>query len=313
MAREVMSAAAMALAAAAALPDVPAAWVARELALGFSLAPPASVAATPTAAMSLPGSNSGHDAGRSGGTPARDECPPFTPGRLAGSERTEDAERAAGISARTGPPCSSPGGASPGAGGVHGVVGVHLAVRGSSLRGELARVGPLGRLAALRGLVVMLPAATLCAPLRWPEADCSCAGDRCSSGEGFRSRVADHGAAARVAQAAAVQRGAPDQGTQESAAWTLLAGGLLPAAAALVEALPDAHFRFHAAQLLLACLQRMEACLMVRTASLRSSSAVWSFILVLLQHVQRAAGDSYKLAEPDSLMSQVPLNRGYLD
>lgn len=274
LAREVMSAAAMALAAAAALPDVPAAWLARELALGFGLAPPAPAAAgnlspEPSTAASPPGARSSHGAGGPGGAPA--EYPPAAPGCLAGSERGEGAEGAAGIRAHRALPGSSPGGGHPGAGAARGVVGAHLAARGVSFCSELALVGPLGRLASMRGLVIMLPAATLCAPLRWREADCVCAGV-CAGDQqpsGLCGGAAAGGAAAGAAPAAAAQRVAPAQGDQEAAAWTLLADGLLPAAAALVEALPDAHFRFHAAQLLLACLQRMEACLMVRAASLQ--------------------------------------------
>ena len=272
MAREVLSAAAMALTAAAALPDVPAAWLARELALGFSLAPPEPAATqnlTPerSTAASLRGTKSGHGAGGPEVAPA--ECPPAGPGPLAGRERGEGDEGAASTRAHTALPGSSSGGGNPGAGAIHGVVGAHLAARGAALFGELACVGPLGRLAALRGLVIMLPAATLCAPLRWSEADHVCAGDRQPSGT--HDSVAASGAAPLAAPAAPAQRAAPAQGDMEAPAWTLLAHGLLPAAAALVQALPDAHFRFHAAQLLLACLQRMEACLMVRAASLPPS------------------------------------------
>ena len=272
MAREVLSAAAMALAAAAALPAVPAAWLARELVLGFSLAPPGSAAAEsqtpePSTAASSPGARSGHGAGGPGGAPA--ECPPAGPSAVTGSEQGGVYEGAASTRAHMVLPGSGPGGGNDGAGVAHGVVGAHLAARGALLHGELARLGPLGRVAALRGLVIMLPAATLCVPLRWSVADCVCAGDRQPSGT--HDSVAAGGAAPGAAPAAPAQRAAPAHGDVEAPTWTLLAHGLLPAAAALVQALPDAHFRFHAAQLLLACLQRMEACLVVRAACLQAS------------------------------------------
>lgn len=219
--REAMAPAAVALAAAAALPDVPPAWLARELALGLDLAP--------------------------------------RPGRVSGAP-------------------SPPGAAAPACGEVHGVVGAHLAAQGRSLRAELARVGPLGRVCALRGLVAVLPAATLCAPLHWAGAGVAepplnphptsvsvpgsegLHGER-GGGKGLGSRALD---SVETGSAPGGSDGCDRGELAGGPAWTLLADGVLPAAAAAMAASPDAHFKFHAAQLVPTCLQRMEACLLVR-------------------------------------------------
>jgi len=157
-------------------------------------------------------------------------------------------------------------------------MGAHLAARARSLRGELSGVRPLARVCALRGLVAALPAPVLCAPLRWPAPSAPgpdslgswCAGAGSGGGERDASGTSGDGGNVELAGMCGTAgfgvRGVGSQGRRpEAAEWTLLSDGALPAAVAAMMAAPDANFKYHAAQLLLVCLQRLEACLLVRS------------------------------------------------
>ena len=266
-----MAAAAATLAAAAALPDAPPAWLAAELAAGLGLAP-----APPD------------DSSAAGHTQERPATPTASADRRSAVFNIEDAAggreqtRRAMCAAGPGSSAGEQPGEAPGASDGHSVVGAHLAARARSLRGELSGVGPLARVCALRGLVAALPAAVLCAPLRWPAPSAPAPdslGARCtgagggggeqdadgSSGDGGNVELAGMCGTAGFGEQGVGEQGVKSERRLEAAEWTLLSDGALPAAVVVMAAAPDANFKYHAAQLLLVCLQRLEACLLVRS------------------------------------------------
>jgi len=97
---------------------------------------------------------------------------------------------------------------------------------GSCMGAQLAQASPLGRLCALKGVMMSLPPAALCHNLNAVSGS-----DAANGGTNGSS----------------------------SATWCLLIDGALPAAAVTLQTAGDSHFKFHAAGTLLVALQRCRA------------------------------------------------------
>lgn len=111
-----------------------------------------------------------------------------------------------------------------------GIVGRHLQQRGTSLSAELRKASPLAAACAVKGLVASLSPAALCTPMRLDDATVP----------------------------------------GEMTTWQPITHGALPKACQAMEQAADASFKYHALQLLTACLQRTRKLLQVWLAAVLS-------------------------------------------
>jgi hypothetical protein len=178
-----------------------------------------------------------------------------------------------------------------------GFLEASLRAQGTSLEGELAKIGGVTQVCALRGLVSVLPKAVLCTPLALanrpdqaqpaaPPAGFSAGCSAQHSPPSITSSALQ--AAAAPSTSAAFQHheqldrqlreqdavdgseqqhrepGDAAQRARPQAHWCMLMDGALPTACQAIAAAPDAHFKLHAVSLLAQSLLRCKDCLEVR-------------------------------------------------
>lgn len=249
--REALSSAAVVVAAVAALPAVPPATIALQLARGLCCA-------------HLP------DGGDALEVDPRHAAQPLTGGRASGGSSSGSCSVEHGDGGSNG--CNENGAA------VSGLLDDALRAAGSSWVAEMQRYSDTGRVCALKGTMNWAALPLACARLRRRGAP--------SASASATSNAINPPAAAAAAAATTLGGEQPatscGNATGEAGSgpayqpWHLLSDGVLAAACAALEGAPDAHFKFHAACVVNLCLGQIRDAIKWIAAGRKAAAAAGS-------------------------------------